>query len=347
LKVHRLPENSRLGNFQLSQSQDNVPNLASKYHSALIHQRTAKAIQLAWDIGLIGYLLPGPKTIDEIASELSIPADLGMLLLQVLKYAGWIEQYVDDFAVSSMTRLFCQAENSETLPVTDYWSRFQRQTNSQLEIEATEALSEVYRFRESLRQWVWAATAKQASVVLYDVSYGLEESSLLELGGGASVFSAAFAYCSPDLRVTSIDTRQLLEIAQTTIQSIEVQERWSSLPDSYRHVDLPLNKYDDCLLVNSLKIEADPSAVILLGRCYDTLNPGGRLVIIEQFDEPEFDPLEIAIEGLTMRMEGCAGRVRSTLEVQQLLTGAGFGAAKWGPLDAGPTAIGLLVVAKP
>jgi len=329
--------------------------LAFQYHSALVHHRTSKTVQFAWDTGLIAYLLPGPRTIEEIIDAQSISAELAKPVLQVLKHSGWIEQYADHFAVSSMTRLFCQAENSETLPVANYWSRFQRNRDIRLQpvsstddvkLRSTEALGENYRFRESLRQWIWAAAAKQASVVMYSNEASDDSATLLELGGGASVFSAAFAYRSPKLQFTSIDTRQLLEVASATIQSIEVQQRWSSQCDSYRHVDLPLNSYDDCLIVNCLKIEADPSAVVLLGRCYDTLKPGGRLVIIEPFDEPDFDPLEIAIERFTMRMEGCPGTLRSTAKIQQLLTGAGFGAAKWGPLDAGPVPIGLLVVKK-
>jgi tRNA A58 N-methylase Trm61 len=290
------------------------------------------------------------------------------LLLASLKHTGWIEQYGDDFAVSSMTRLIYQSENSEPLPLVDYWSRIQSTednaenpsqassvTNSKfIESPLTSKLAESYRYRESLRQWIWSAAAKQASAVLYaDAAYGdlVNESidqptHLVELGGGASIFSAAFAYQSRALKIVSIDTPILLEIAQKTVRSIEVEERWTPQADDYRQVDLPLNHYDDCLLVNSLKLEADPSAVVLLGRCYDTLKPGGRLIIIEQFDESDFDQSQLAIERLTMRLEGCPGSLRTTAETQKLLTGAGFGAAKWGPLDSGPSNIGLMVVEK-
>jgi SAM-dependent methyltransferase len=342
--------------------------LALQYFTSFNLNRNTKAIQFAWDIGLIASLVPGPRTIEELSDSLAVSSEILALLLASLKHTGWIEQYGDDFAVSSMTRLIYQSENSEPLPLVDYWSRFQSTkdgaenpsqatsvTKSKLtESPLTSQLAESYRYRESLRQWIWSAAAKQASAVLYDdAAYGdvFNESigqptHLVELGGGASIFSAAFAYKSQDLKIVSIDTPILLEIAQKTVRSIEVEERWTPQADDYRNVDLPLNHYDDCLLVNCLKLEADPSAVVLLGRCYDTLKPGGRLIIIEQFDEPDFDESHLAIERLTMRLEGCPGSLRTTAEIQKLLTGAGFGAAKWGPLDSGPSNIGLLVVEK-
>lgn len=353
----------------MSQSTDGRPNLALQYFASFNLNRTTKAIQLAWDIGLISFLVPGPRTIDELSESLGVSSETLAVLLASLRHTGWIEQYGDDYAVSSMTRLIYQSENSELLPLVDYWSRFQSTRSSAenpsqaspvtkskfVESPLTFKHAESYRYRESLRQWIWSAAAKQASAVLYaGTEYGddandgsiLEPTHLVELGGGASIFSAAFAYQSRALKVVSIDTPILLEIAQKTARSIEVEERWTPQAEDYQHVDLPLNHYDDCLLVNSLKLEADPSAVVLLGRCYDTLKPGGRLIIIEQFDEPDFDESQLAIERLTMRLEGCPGSLRSTAAIQKLLTGAGFGAAKWGPLDSGPTTIGLLVVEK-
>jgi SAM-dependent methyltransferase len=353
----------------LSQSADGRPNLAFQFFSSFHLNRNTKAIQFAWDIGLIAFLVPGPRTIDEISNGLKISRETLALLLSTLKYAGWIEQYGDDYAVSSMTRLMYQAENSEPIPLVDYWSRFQSGAGSGappsqasfnakptfVESPPNSTLAESYRYRESLRQWIWSAAAKQASAVLYEDSIyddasnddsANQPSHLIELGGGASIFSAAFAYQNQTLKVVSVDTPILLEVAQKTYRSIEVEDRWTHQADDYRHVDLPLNHYDDCLLVNCLKLEADPSAVVLLGRCYDTLKPGGRLIIIEQFDEPDFDESQIATEKLTMQLEGCPGSLRTTAEIQRLLTGAGFGAAKWGPLDSGPTVIGLLVVQK-
>jgi ubiquinone/menaquinone biosynthesis C-methylase UbiE len=333
--------------------------LALQYFATFQLNRKTKAIQFAWNFGLIAFLVPGPRTIDEITKTLGISPATIALILANLKHSGWIEQYGDDFAVSSMTRLIFQSESSEALPLVDYWSRFQRVSptaenqsavtpsfvSNFVETQATPALAEGYRFRESLRQWTWSAAAKQASAVLYDNSNN-NPSQLLELGGGASIFSAAFAYQNASLNIVSIDTPVLIEVAQKTIRSIEVEDRWTSQTGDYRFFDLPLNQYDDCLLVNSLKLEADPSAVVLLGRCYDTLKKGGRLVIIEQFDEPDFDETDIAIERLTMQLEGCPGTLRTTVEIQRLLTGAGFGTAKWGPLDSGPTTIGLMVVEK-
>jgi ubiquinone/menaquinone biosynthesis C-methylase UbiE len=343
----------------LSQSTDGRPNLAFQYFTTFQLNRRNKAVQFAWDIGLISFLVPGPRTIDEITDSLAISSGTVELVLDNLKYAGWVEQYGDDYAVSSMTRLIYQAESSEPLPIENYWSRFQKvnvdtagdlsaapaKTTNFIESQPTSAQAERYRFRESLRQWTWSAAAKQASAVLYDDGFN-SPNKLIELGGGASIFAAAFAYQNTSLSIVSVDTPALIEVAQKTIRSIEVEARWNPLNDDYRHIDLPLNEYDDCLLVNSLKLEADPSAVVLLGRCFDTLKPGGRLIIIEQFEEPDFDEAELAIEKLTMRLEGCPGTLRSTAKIQRLLTGAGFGAAKWGPLESGPTKIGLMVVEK-
>ncbi len=132
-------------------------------------------------------------------------------------------------------------------------------------------------FRRRLidRQWTHTAAAMEASSVL-DMGGARVGLNVLELGCGAGVWSAPMIYRDAKARITLVDEEELLPFAMQTYQSIDIADRASAVACDYRQWDVPLGEFDLVVLSETLFLETDAEAVILLGRSYDALQQGGQ-----------------------------------------------------------------------
>ncbi len=325
--------------------------LAELYLAELDARQVADALALAASLGVFEALSHGPISLDDLKEKIPLPGLLMERLLSVLVAVGRVEQYGDDFALSQVAALLERAPSEEAaLGVPGDWNArliaaYPRTVGDLFLLAATPEASETIRRRAAIRQWAQTASAIQAAEAIESCLLD-HACQVLELGGGASVFSAALAYRCPSMRVTSFDREDMLKLARSTYESIGIEDRWTASGADYRSVDLPLGEADVVLLPMVVQLHADPTAVILLGRACDALMDGGTIVIIESLDEPESPLIQNALESLTLELEGCEGSIRSSIEMQRLLTGAGFGDAQWGLLDRGPKCIGLVIAQK-
>ena len=325
--------------------------LAEHYLAEIQARQIADALAFATSVGLLRALVNEPTTLEELAKKTALPIQLVQRFLSFLVAMGRVEQYDDDFAISQVGAMLERRREVESAigligDWNDRWATsFPKQSiQSWLVRESSEA-SEQYRRRSSLRQWALTASAIQAAEAM-ESYVSKTHVRLMELGGGAGVFSAALAYRIPSLDITSIDVQEMQAQARSTYASIGIENRLSPIEADYRSYDFALGEMDIVLLPMVVRLHADPAAVILLGRACDALKPGGVIAIIESLDEPEIPPLANRLESLTMTLEGCEGAIRSSAELQSLLTGAGFGDAQWGILDRGPQCLGLVIAKK-
>ena len=330
--------------------------LAELYLAEIEARQVADAIALATSLGLFEWLNEGPTSLSSLVDRASLSGSSlsGSRLehlLNVLVAVGRVEQYGDDFALSQVSALLQRSPIEESaLGIPGDWSTRlyadrPRRSDDSFAVTVSPIASETFRRRAAIRQWALTASAIQAAEAI-ESCLPEETCHLVELGGGASVFSAALSYRCPALRVTSIDQAELLKLARSTYESIGIEDRWESIEADYRNVELPLGKADIVLLPMVVQLHADPTAVILLGRACDALVEGGMVVIIESLDESEAPLIQNVLESLTLALEGCEGHLRSSVQMQRLLTGAGFGDAQWGLLDRGPKCIGLVIAQK-
>ncbi len=325
--------------------------LAELYLAEIEARQVADAIALATSLGLFEMLIEGPTSLSLLKARASLSDPLLERLLAVLVAVGRVEQYGDDFALSQVSALLQRSPAEESaLGIPRDWSARlhadrPRRSDDSFAADISSSASEAFRLRAAIRQWALTASAIQAAEAIESC---LPEGTchLVELGGGASVFSAALSYRYPALRVTSIDQTAMLKLARSTYESIGIEDRWEGVEADYRNVDLALGKADIVLLPMVVQLHADPTAVILLGRACDALVEGGMVVIIESLDEFEAPLMQNVLESLTLALEGCEGLLRSSVQMQRLLTGAGFGDAQWGLLDRGPKCIGLVIAQK-
>ena len=72
-----------------------------------LHNRNAitHVIRSAVSLGIIAALAEGQKTVDQLAEQLELQVDPLSLLMKVLVETELVEQYGDDFALSTVARL--------------------------------------------------------------------------------------------------------------------------------------------------------------------------------------------------------------------------------------------------
>lgn len=310
----------------------------ARYQSFLEAMALSASLDAAIEAGVFDALRDGQKTLPELAQACECEPEALAALLRVLVAVGAVENYEDDFALSQAARLLAGPDidmgRGVWYGLTNFLAGGERDTDA----------VPFYRRRVSNRQWSHTAAAVQAAEVL-QIGGSRRGLNVLELGGGAGVWSASMAYRDPEMHVTVVDTAARLAQCHATFASVDLLDRWTPIEDDYRTWSTPLEEFDLVILPEVLQLEEDPGAVILLGRSADALREGGQVVIFETLRESDGPNLTLATQALEIAV-AARGRQRSASEIQQLLRGAGFGEGQWGWLTASSLGLGLVTAPK-
>jgi 2-polyprenyl-3-methyl-5-hydroxy-6-metoxy-1,4-benzoquinol methylase len=310
----------------------------ARYQSFLEATALSASLDAAIEAGIFDALRDGQKNLTELAEACACAPEALSTLLRVLVAIGAVEKYEDDFALSQAAQLLAGPDIDMGRGV--WYGMASFLAGEEREADAVP----FYRRRVSNRQWSHTAAAVQAAEVL-DIGHAIRGLNVLELGGGAGVWSAAMAYRDPQMHVTVVDTAARLAQCQATFASIDLLDRWTPIEDDYRTWSTPLDEFDLVILPEVLQLEDDAAAVILLGRSADALREGGQVVIVETLREADGPSVPLATQALEIAV-AARGRQRSASEIQQLLRGAGFGEGKWGWLTASSSGLGLITATK-
>jgi ubiquinone/menaquinone biosynthesis C-methylase UbiE len=150
--------------------------------------------------------------------------------------------------------------------------------------------------------------------------------SVLDLGGGPGTYSMAFA--RKHIAVTLFDAPETLKISRRLIKEAGLQEKITLKPGDFTKDDLG-NNYD-MVFISQIFHSFGPGACIsLLGKCYSSLNQGGRVVIQEFYlDETKAGPPQGAIFAINMLVNTPYGRTYTPKEMSAWMRKAGFSEIK-------------------
>jgi SAM-dependent methyltransferase len=106
---------------------------------------------------------------------------------------------------------------------------------------------------------------------------------LLDVGGSHALYSAAFCAAHPQLHATVLDFPGALEIGRENVKAEGLEERIELRAGDF--IREPLGEgYDAvllCRVVHGLDAEGN---VALLRKAHDALAPGGRVLVVEEYD---------------------------------------------------------------
>ena len=155
-------------------------------------------------------------------------------------------------------------------------------------------------------------------------------SRLMDVGGGTGAFLIAALEATPGLRGTLFDLPGVVAPALERFGNAKLSDRVDIHPGSFRDDQLPSGA-DVISLVRVLYDHADETVKALLGKAYEALPAGGRLIVSEpmagQRQPTRAGDAYFAV--YTMAME--TGRTRSPGQIVQMLEHAGFVAVRHRP----------------
>jgi predicted O-methyltransferase YrrM len=168
-----------------------------------------------------------------------------------------------------------------------------------------------------------------------------DANSMLDLGGGASLYAIAFARNYPNLKVVVCDRdKKALEVAGEEIARENIQDRIRLKEGDFFRDDIGRD-YDLVLLSSVFSLFGDKENSFLLKKIKDSLRNGGRAVIWENIvDESGTKPVSAALFAVNMLVSTNNGRAYSFPEIKALLLSSGFRDIQRIPMASSQVVIG-------
>jgi predicted O-methyltransferase YrrM len=157
-----------------------------------------------------------------------------------------------------------------------------------------------------------------AVVAAYDFS---KIATLVDVGGGKGILLAAILQANPQLHAVLCDTPQVTARAHEFLRETGVANRCEIVEGDF-FTELPSGG-DAYLLSLILHDWEDEQAIKLLESCHRTMNPQGKLLVIEQVVPCGNEPSLSKLLDITMMVE-TGGHERTEAEFRSLFTSAGF-----------------------
>lgn len=314
---------------------DSQQRTIGHYRDLLQTMATAAALKSALQIGLLDPLRSGQRSLKQLSEACQIVVERIEPLFAVLLSMGVVEKYGDSWALSQAAHLLVGPDADAGNALFADLDQYLRDPNFAPPLS---------RFRERLtaRQWTRTPAAMRLANVL-EIGTTRTGLRVLELGGGAGVWGAAMAFRDPTMRITTIDSAENLCVARETMKSIDSEDRWIAVAADYRKFHLPLGEFDLVLVPEVVQLEDDPAAVTLLGRAADALDVAGEIALIEPFWDERAITVPMSVSALEIAIGAPGGRLRSVLELEMFLRGAGFANARWTNLGTAQQEIGVIL----
>lgn len=301
-----------------------VPPMLADYFGVLgFHALIAGA-----RLGVFDSLAAAPASAERLAESLNLDPHGTAVLLRGLAGLGYVRERRGRYRLTRPSRTWLVSDSPLCLVEgLDFWEHNAYTYWSQLEkavrdggppisfYAATESDPALSR---SFQAWAAAVARRQApaATAVIPVPRGARE--VLDVGGGHGVYSVELLRRHPELHATLFDLPQALASAET-------HPRLTPRAGSFLDDDLG-EGYDVALAFNVLHGLDDAEAAHLLSRVAAALNPGGTVVVGDQFRGPAPGRASRTLLDLLdlNYLIAVGGRVRTFKEVAALLTAAGF-----------------------
>ncbi len=147
---------------------------------------------------------------------------------------------------------------------------------------------------------------------------------LLDLGGGAGTNAIAFCQVYPELTATVCDLPATLRLTERTVKEAGLESRIALLSGDFNR-DALGGPYDVVLMSDILHYQTFESNAALVGKVFNHLAPGGRLVIKDRFlDEAGTGPAWTTAFAMHILVNTQQGGCYRTSETMSWMTKAGF-----------------------
>lgn len=283
-------------------------------------------------LGVFDVLDGPPLTADQIAERIGADRRGTALLLDALHALGYLTKGPGGYARSAATAKWLPLL-AEGLPflhsvVFDYWDSLEDTIRRGAPARAayerfTERPDALAEFQAGMK----AIARMTAAQVVAKVKLPPAARQLIDVGGGHGLYSIAFCRRHMQLSATIFDLAPALAIARSSVAGADLNGRITVQEGDF-WTDALGAGYDVALVFNIVHSHQPEQNVELLRRTARALNPGGLIVILDQFaDAHPRGPTARAVarlNGLNL-FNASGGQCYSGAEISAWLARAGFG----------------------
>jgi SAM-dependent methyltransferase len=324
-----------------------------RYQELMQINAASHVLRTARQVGLFDQLRSGQKTADQLAETLRIDRSGLDLLLECLITLNVIERYEDDHALAPVMQLLCQYDS-------DLGDASWHRLLPLIQGESAEAPGRAYLDSLAATQWIHTPAAMQAAEML-DMGGptgpmgklgddGLPEPlRILDLGCGSAVWSCAMAYRDGQATIVAVDDAAPLAAATSTASAIQLNDRFETRVGDPETIELGDGDFGLVVIAQRLHATTDAGRKSLIDKAYDSLAPGGRVVVIDLFRGPTKPSLTETIEALRVHAGTGGtgqGRMQSIEELQSLLKQRGLTDIRFTFIEASRVNFGMMVATK-
>jgi len=315
------------------------PTPAVIFDTMMAYQRTA-ALKTAVELGVFGAVGEGANDPASIAKKCSSSERGIRILCDFLAINGLLTKTDGKYQHSPTSALFldpkspaCMGSITQFLGNPMLLNEFQRLTDIVRQGHTTlpgqgsvEPENPVWvQFAESMAPLMATVAGPFAEAALQGKSGPMK---VLDIAAGHGLFGINVATRNPEAKITALDWRAVLEVAQRNAKKAGVDGRYELLPGSAFEVEFG-GPYDVVLLTNFLHHFDIPTNVNLLKKVRAAMKPGGTVAILEFVpNEDRVTPPQAAGFSMVMLSSTPAGDAYTFSQYQKMLTDAGFGGAK-------------------
>ncbi|MEE2826877.1 MAG: class I SAM-dependent methyltransferase [Planctomycetota bacterium] len=312
-----------------------------------LHNRNAvtHVIRSAVSLGIIEALAEGQKTLEQLAEQLELQAEPLALLMRVLVETELVEQYGDDFALSTVARLIPR----ELRDFGDFhWSHLGDFVRSGVNLpndDAIPATDSDFLAHSKANEWLATPAALNVAEVL-DFGGSRKALRVLEIGSGSAVFGVTLIHRDPESRLVLLDNAAGLNLAKTTVDGVGVENRVELVEGDYLEPDLGDDQFDMVLMSGILHRHSMETCQSLFKTAHQLLKPGSEMVVVDLFPGQEKGELNYRVAELEIRLRTSAGQLHDPAQVQHEMIMQGFDQIQYAHLPAAPYYWGLILATR-
>ncbi len=256
-----------------------------KFVEDIYQYRRAVVLLTAAKTGIFDYFVKHEQTtLQEISRFFSWNSRGTEIILNALCALGYLIKKNDNYRLSDSLRT---TVNQKEFPLLKEWLLHEWRLLTRW-VHLPEVLENGLPFREPEKNTVH----RNHRNFIYSMAHREQENTrvllekidlsgykkLLDLGGGPGLFSIAFVEKYSDLKATVFDAPETENIAQEFFKKSRVPTRLQFRGGDFRKDDLG-GPFDVVLLSSILHIYSPEENVRLLHKVYDSMLPGGKIII--------------------------------------------------------------------
>lgn len=316
----------------------------------------SKILMTANKVGLLGALEEAPADVRSLASSLNLHEESTKLLcnalvaFHVLSKDGQLYRLSDGGGPTMSGKRFQYRhwiEFQESL--WKYWENLEEIVRRGPHLEKHYFSHDLFKDRQALKLFVTAMHEKavHGAQVITEVLPLECRHMVLDLGGGTGTYALEFCQRFPLMRGMVYDFPEVAELSRGFIDSYGLQDRVTVSSGNF--LEDPLAGQPDLVVIaNVLHMYPAKTCEQLLQRVYETLLPGGQVIIHGYIrNENEISPPEAAVFALLVPYLTPIGVPHTSGEIEQWLLKCGFADISTISIEARPSTVITGVKADP